>query len=321
MSSASIRSDAEDLAWSLWTELGVAGVVRKHEGTVIDPEPLLAATPALASGDPRLLEQVLSWCACHADRVNTGRLTALVKTLRPSARAAFEAFGATANAVAGTNWPSSGSPWSPLPRMREVPLPLDRPAGLRLRARALCGVGTRADVLCDLLAHRRGWVTASQLAEGGHSKRNVARVLAELDEAGMVVRHAAGNGLRFRLAQPAALSSLLAGDPEASPDWIRIFELAIGLLDVVALEATPSAVRRVEAHALRDALQPPADRLSLSAPPRTRGEPKAWELLIEWGTEQMAALAGGDHASMGVGAGLPRAAGGEASTGGAGKTS
>jgi hypothetical protein len=132
---------------------------------------------------------------------------------------------------------------------------------------------------------------------------HVARVLAELDEAGIAVRHAAGNGLRFRLAQPAALSSLLAGDPEASPDWIRIFELAIGLLDVVALEAAPSAVRRVEAHALRDVLQPPADRLSLSAPPRTRGEPKAWELLIEWGTEQMAALAGGDHPALGREAG------------------
>ena len=313
MSSESIRSDAADLAWSLWTELGVSGVLRNHGGTVIDPEPLLAATPALASGDPRLLEQVLSWCACHADRVNSGRLTALVKTLRPSARAAFEAFGATANAVAGTNWPASGSPLSPLPRMREVPMPLDRPAGLRLRARAFCGVGTRADVLCDLLAHPGVWVTAGQLAEGGHSKRNVARVLAELDDAGIVVRHAAGNGLRFRLAQPAALASLLAGNPEASPDWTRIFELAISLLDLAALENTPAAVRRVEANALRDALYPPAELLSL-APPRTRGEPRAWELLMEWGTAQMAGLASGEHSALGVGAGVSKGASGGAST-------
>lgn len=146
-------------------------------------------------------------------------------------------------------------------------MPLDRPAGLRLRARAFCGVGTRADVLCDLLAHQGVWVTAGQLAEGGHSKRNVARVLADFDEAGIVVRHAAGNGFRFRLAQPAPLARLLAGDSGASPDWTRLFELAISLLDVAALENMPVAVRRVEANALRDALHPPVGLLSL-APPR-----------------------------------------------------
>ena len=187
-------------------------------------------------------------------------------------------------------------------------MPLDRPAGLRLRARALCGVGTRADVLCDLLAHPGVWVTASQLAEGGHSKRNIARVLAELDDAGIVMRHATGNGLRFRLAQPAALASLLAASPDASPDWTRTFELAIGLLDLAALETLPAAVRRVEANALRDILHPQAERLSLSSPPGTRGEPKAWELLIEWGTARMAGLAAGDHAGLGLRSGVSRAA-------------
>lgn len=296
MSSESIRRDAADLAWSLWTELGVSGVVRRHSGTVIDLEPLLAATPALASDDPRLREQVLSWCACHGDRVNTGRLAAQVKRLRPSAQTAFTSFGATANAVAGTRWPAAGSPWTPLPRPREVPLPLDRPALPRLRARALCGVGTRADVLCDLLASPAAWLTASQLAEGGHSKRNVARVLAELDGAGIIVRQAAGNVLRFRLSQPAALVGVLSGFPEESPDWTRIFELAIALLDVAALELSPAAVRRVEANKLREVLRPLAERLSLGAPPKTRGEPRAWELLVEWGAVRMAALAGGDVA-------------------------
>lgn len=173
-------------------------------------------------------------------------------------------------------------------------MPLDRPAGVRLRARALCGVGTRADVLCDLLARPAAWVTASQLAEGGHSKRNVARVLAELDDAGLVVRLATGNGLRFRLTQPGALNGLLGERPEASPDWMRMFELAITLLDVAALENAPVAVRRVEANALRAALQPLSERLSLSGLPKSRGVPAAWELLMEWGTAQMAALASGD---------------------------
>jgi hypothetical protein len=96
-----------------------------------------------------------------------------------------------------------------------------------------------------------------------------------------------------------------------SPDRTRIFEVAIGLLDVAALENGPAAVRRVEANAVRDALYPLAELLSLAP---TRGEPKAWELLIEWGTAQMAGLAGGDHAAMGLDAGASTAAGGEAST-------
>lgn len=299
MSSESIRRDAADLAWSLWTELGVSGVVRKHSGTVIDLEPLLAATPALASDDPRLLEQILSWCACHGHRVNTVRLAALVNRLPPSAIAAFQSFGATANAVAGTKWPAVGSPGTPPPRLREVPLQLDRAALLRLRARALCGVGTRADLVCDLLARPGAWVTASQLAEGGHSKRNVARVLAELDGAGIIARQVTGNGLRFRLAEPSALVGVLGALPGQSPDWTRVFDLAITVLSLTALETMPEAVRRVEANALREVLLPLGERLSLCAPPKTRGEPKAWELVVEWGTAQIAALASGESAALG----------------------
>ena len=305
MSSESLRRDAADLAWSLWTELGVPGVVRKHSGAVIDLEPLLAATPALAANDPRLLEQVLSWCACHGVRVNTGRLAGLVGRLPPSASAAFQNFGATANAVAGTRWSAVGSPWHPLPRLRDVPLPLDRPALLRLRARALCGVGTRADVVCDLLARPGVWLTASELAEAGHSKRNVARVLAELDGAGIIARQVTGNGLRFRLAQPSALVGVLGGFPAQSPDWTRIFDLAISGLAVAGLETMPAAARRVEANTLREALHPLAERLSLGGLPKTRGEPKAWELVVEWATAQMSAIAIGDSAALGVHSGVP----------------
>lgn len=298
MSSASIRADAADLAWSLWTELGVSGVLRSHRDVVIDLEPLLAATPALAAEDPRLQEQVLSWCAGHADRVNTVRLAALVRSLRPSARTAFETFGATVNAVAGTKWPAAVSPPTPPPRLREVPLPLDRPALLRLRARALCGVGTRADVLCDLLEHPGSWMMASELAAGGHSKRNVARVLAELDEAGVVVHQATGNVLRFRLVQPGSFIGLLGGCPDRRPDWVRIFEFVSTMLDLAALEELPAAVRRVEANTLREVLRPLSDRLSLPGLPNTRGEPKAWEALVDWATVEMAALARGDSAAL-----------------------
>ncbi len=292
-SSDSIPQKAADLAWSLWTELGVSGVVRNHADTMVDPEPLLAVTPTLAGEDVRLLEQVLCWCAAHGDRINTVRLTTIVDALPPIPRASFLSFAATINAVGGSRWPSEGPPWSPLPRMRPVVLPLERVALVRLRARALWGLGTRADVLCDLAGNPGGWSTASDLAENGHSKRNIARTFADFEAAGVVIRQLRGKELRFRLAQPAALGVVLGGLPTTCPPWTRIFSFVLKLMEVQALRNLAPAIRRVEANTLRDVLLPMADGLWLKRPPGTRGEPAAWELLSGWAEEQLSGFAGG----------------------------
>jgi len=51
-----LDSQLLDLAWSLWTELGVAGHQRKHRQCVILPEELILLTAAIAEEDPRLRE-------------------------------------------------------------------------------------------------------------------------------------------------------------------------------------------------------------------------------------------------------------------------
>lgn len=302
MSSGALRSHAADLAWSLWTELGVSGTIRNHASTEIDPEPLLAATPALAADDPRLLEQVLCWCAAHGDHVNASRLSSLVQGLPPFARARFEEFGATVNAAAGTKWPAAGEPWRPLPRLRDVALPLERGALVRLRARALCGVGTRADILCDLLARPREWTTAARLAEGGHSKRNVARVLSDFEAARLVARQAYGNALGFRLAQPAAIEAVLGEMPTAHPEWVPLFHFTLLLLELTGIEGLPGPVRRVETATRREALAPLAERLWIDSPPPTRGSPDAWQALLAWATAKLEELANGTSPALG---GLP----------------
>jgi hypothetical protein len=275
--------------------------VRNHAHTAIDIEPLLAATPALAADDPRLLEQVLSWSAAHADRVNAGRLATLARRLDPVARRQFEAFAATVNAVAGTRWVTAGESWKPVPRLREMAIPLERPALLRLRARALCGVGTRADITCDLLAQQRRWLSAAELAQGGHSKRNVARVLSEFDAAGLVVRRLHGNVLSFRLAEPAALTTTLGGAPLTHPPWIPLLRLATEMLDLASIEDLLVRARRVAANTRRDALAALAGELRIDRPPPTRGDPAAWALLTDWATVTMAALAGGRGSALGAG--------------------
>lgn len=293
----SLLSHAGDLAWSLWTELGVSGVLRNHSQVAIDLEPLLVVTPTLGADDPRFLEQVLCWCAAHSDRVNVSRLTMLLRALPASAQQRFEQYASTVNQVAQTSWPAAGSPWEALPRLREVPLPLQRKSLFRLRARALCGVGTRADVLCELLA--RGWTSAADLVASGHSKRNIARILADFESAQIVISQSRGNAFLFRASNPAAIAATLGGVPAVHPDWTTIFRLVLVILELSAFEQSSDSVRRVEAATRREVLVSLSEKLCLESPPLTRGVSNAWDLMLEWGNTQMDELASGKSVVFG----------------------
>lgn len=301
MSNVALLRSAADLGWSLWTELGVPGVIRNHRHVAIDLEPLVVATAVLGTDDPRLVEQALCWCAVHSDRVNVGRLSLLARALPPTAKAQFEGFAAAVNAIAGTRWPTSEQSASPLPRVRAIRLPLERDALFRLRARALCGVGGRADVLCDLLARPGAWFTAAELARHGHSKRNVARVLAEFADAGLAHRGEIGNVARFRLANPGALSVTLAGVPAVHPDWSAIFGLVTLVVELVDGQRLPEPVRRVEANTRREVLAPLTVALGLATPPATRGVPDASDVMLAWAEEQLSELAAGTSPALGLG--------------------
>lgn len=294
MSSMAIRDGVLDLAWSLWTELGIPGVARNHTHLVVDPEPLIVATPTLAAADPRLLEQAFGWCTTHADRISASRLKGLLTGSSPSVAELFSSFSLGLRDH-GVRWPATGSPdpWSPLGSVPAPPLPLDRPAMLRFRLRALCGVGARADVLVELLTSGGIWRSAAELAALGYTKRNVARVLSELDDAGIVASRTEGNTRRFRLARSTPLQDLVAADELAAPAWHHLFGVFVDLLGLLEHEHDPAAVRRVEASKLRERLVGPCRMLSLDGPPPTRGVPDAWDLLVTWGASRVQAAADG----------------------------
>jgi hypothetical protein len=69
-----------DLAWSLWTELGVAGVKRKHQKCLITPEELILLTVALAKVDPRLRDESLDWCSQYHRFISMSRLNSMMKS-------------------------------------------------------------------------------------------------------------------------------------------------------------------------------------------------------------------------------------------------
>ena len=294
MSSDAIRDSALGLAWSLWTELGVPGVSRNHAHTVLDPEPLITATPVLAAGDPRLMEQAFGWCSTHSDRISASRLKGLLAGAQEQVALQFSAFSRALQAR-GVKWPIIGQAesMSAPARIPSPALPIERPSLLRFRLRALCGVGARADVLSELMASSDAWRSAAELARLGYTKRNIARLLSELVSAGIVSSRKEGNSLRFRLERPVPLEELAGGGGLIAPAWQPQLGLVTDLIGLLAHERGPAAVRRVEASKAQDRLTANCHSIGAGTPPWTRGNPDAWEDIIDWGTQLVSEMATG----------------------------
>jgi len=301
MSSEALLEALQELGWSVFTELGVPGVVRHHQGIALDPEPIVVAAPSLFKLDPRLRDQVYGWCASHAGRLSVSRLQGLSRELSGPARTEFCRLAATLRKHAKVRWPDDGEPsWVRPPEVKARRLPLERPALLRFRVRALCGVGARADVLSELIARYGAWTRASDLAHEGYSKRAVAGILSELTEAAVARQVAEGNALTFQLSRPENLRKLLRADDLGYPPWRRITTTVLLFLDLAGVADASAAVRRVEANKRREALRRLADQMWLDTPPVTRGNPEAWEELMSWATSTAVDLANGSSPALGV---------------------
>ncbi len=290
--SRAIEWHAVELAWSLWTELGVPGVIRRHASLVVDPEPLLVATPELARTDQRLQDEVLRWWGTHADRLSVSRVAGLAAMLPLGPRERFKSFSSRRGDTADAARPATRDAAAVRERS-PIRLPVERPSLLRLRMRALCGVGARADVLSSLLLGRSRWASATELATAGYSKRTVARILTELSDAGIAARRADGNALRFRIANAESLSSLVVDEGMTEPQWPRVFVALTELLELVRLGEKPDAVRRVAAHSARESLAASCAQLDWDPPPTTRGNPGAWDDMLVWGSATLGRLAAG----------------------------
>lgn len=94
-----------ELAWSLWTELGVAGTFRRHKHCFVPLEELIVLTAAIADYDPRLRDEALDWCSRYHHFVSVSRLKTLVKKIGTPIFESFSIFASTLNAMTQSNWP------------------------------------------------------------------------------------------------------------------------------------------------------------------------------------------------------------------------
>jgi len=142
-------------------------------------------------------------------------------------------------------------------------------------------------------------VGAADLADEGYTKRNVARVLADLEAAGIARSRPKGNSLRFQLEAPQVLSRLVQGQGVSVPRWTLVFRVLALITDLVErVDASTQAVRRVEAHKLRETIGGPCAELRLPPLPKTSGEPEAYDRLLHWAAEQAIAIAEGTSPSL-----------------------
>ena len=285
-----------ELAWSLWTELGVAGARRQHQQVAVMPEELLMLTSALSTLDPRLRDESIDWCSRYHGYVSTARLRSLFVTARTEQQAALARYTATVNALVATRWPTTDDavPWKVKPGGKSCLAGLTRPALLHLRLRALFGTGARADVLAVFLGSDTPNISVAEVAEVGYTKRNIANVLSDLSAGGLLSASKVQNQLRYRWARRAALEAVIGPLPRQIPGWRPIVDLVLTLYwFVVRTEPMPGVVRGVEAANILPSINRVAVLLQWRPPRAGRTPEETWDELARWAVKVVRALAAG----------------------------
>ena len=159
------------LAWSLWTELGIAGLERSHQTFAIAPEELILLTSVLSEFDPRLRDEALDWCIRYHRFISPIRLQILAKEYKAYIEKPFSLFSSTFNANADirTKWIefTKSTPLKFKPSGKSVLRNFEDPSMIYFRLRSFFGVSGRADVIAYLLNDQRGDFAISDLLETG----------------------------------------------------------------------------------------------------------------------------------------------------------
>ena len=273
------------LAWSLWTELGVAGTKRKHSNYLIDPEELILLTAVIAKKDPRLRDEGLDWCAKFHRYISVGRLRMLIKNFEENIQESFSIFAATLNAVADSKWHlfTNASPLKFIPSEKSTLTAFEFPAMLYFRLRAFFGVNARADLIAFFLANQQSSLTAADATEIGYSKRNLADVLDELTRAGIFQALSVRNQKCYRFLKEAQMISALGAIPQFMPSWRRLLHIILTLRSsIIKIEKKSEGIKFVEIRNQLTSLQNDLNKLHLSPPPPSPDFEVFWDSFSSW---------------------------------------
>ncbi len=285
-----------DLAWSLWTELGVAGVKRHHQNYLIPPEELILLTSILAEIDPRLRDEALDWCSRYHRFISVSRLRTLAHDLGSIVTEPLSIFSATLNSVSQAHWPvlTNVKPLKFVPSCKSKPPKLELPALLPLRLRSLFGVGARADLISFFLIQEKNDFAISDTTRIGYSKRNLAEVLDGFAQSGILSAFPLRNQLRYQFTKRNQILNLSGKIPEHMPDWRTILEVVLSLRDSIErIETKSESTKMVEIRNLLIKLESPLRQLNLSPPSILADFEAYWKAFAEWILQFLEPLARG----------------------------
>jgi hypothetical protein len=249
----SLLSRLLDFLWDRWSDLGVAGDVRREDDRIVDPEALLLFSFTVARFDARLFDEILDWLTVNGAFLNVQRLQNLIKSYGfsggPALSAATRLLQKTGPyrlkwKMIAAAYQASGEPLFRFPTGAPLPLPpapdatfatcgllrgvvrlrgkskpfFDRdPSSLILRLRGLFGVSVRSELLA-LLAAKEETYPSEAARQTGYYQRSVLDALNEMERSGAVRCVAVGKTKRYRLT-PGILDTLLM--PEGKrPCWV-----------------------------------------------------------------------------------------------------
>jgi hypothetical protein len=223
---------ALDLAWSVWSELGVSGWTRRHQSHAIDLEPLILHTSWLGQYDPRLWGESIDWCITNSALVSAIRLKKLLRSSSSRVLDAFGGFSATVKGHAHVQWPGDGEARIMRPSGKSSTAVLERPALIQMRLRAIFGVSARAEILHWMLSEpARRWSIAELVDRSGYGKANVTEIIELMRRAGLVSHERRGNAGLFRLAVAPQLAAVVGELPATYPDWPAVFAIVEALVN------------------------------------------------------------------------------------------
>ncbi len=282
-----LEAHMRDLAWSHWTELGVAGALRLHQNVAIDPEALILFGSALDTMDPRLLDEATDWCARFGSCISISRLKNLLRRGLGEERT-FYAFTKRVNQASQLKWPSpkpsdsekTETARSTLSGKSQSP-DLARPALLTLRLRGVFGVGTRADVISELLVGSRN--TANELAQLGYTKRQVAKILDDLTRAKVVERRSESTPYRYALRDTRSLQKWIGKSPDTIPLWSDCFRVLLEVHRLIGeYEHTSANLRALGMQRTFTTIIDSLTRLGWGVPVAFPPVSNLWDEMTQW---------------------------------------
>lgn len=274
-----------DLAWSLWTELGVQGHNRKHKNCLISLEELVLLTAILAEFDPRLRDETLDWFSQYHHFLSISRLKSLIKDFNIEVQESFSKYSSTLNSISRANWPifQKFEPLYIKLSHKSCLRPLESPALFSMRVRSLFGTGARADLVMFFLLQENADFSISDTVRIGYSKRSLAEILEELWLSGLVDKSFLRNQQRYRLKKRDQLIKMLSPLPKFRPSWRDIIEVIVLIRDCLKrIEKSSESTQVVEIRNLLITHDEKLKKLNLTPPSFEGNVPKYLHSFDKW---------------------------------------